>query len=305
MKKRIILISLIVLLFFGGFVNFYTTNFVLSDVSNLTYGITNRPEGIFASLSGLNFSFLLVLVSIFLIRYLRRPQYIKRMSRLYVIIGMSFSLIGLVSAVLAGILVYQSFTKSNPFPGYLILSIVVFSLLLVAGTLFFILVYPKMKEDTERREIKAGYVVYSIFLSVTIFYAYNRFGAFLWSPKFIDWPTFNLTWFYYLGLIFPALMYVHTFLYSFDFYKKHNKEALIIISIIATFFLANSVYVIWLGCVNSTFISVISPAMGASRLLALPIDIVMHIVVFGVLAGYALRHSIIYYKKHKVSKISE
>jgi len=304
-KKTVLLIVFIALILVGSFINFYCTNFVLSDVSNLTYGIKNRPEGIFASLPGLNFAFLFVLACIFIIRYLRRPQYLKRLSRLYVIIGMSFSFIGLISAILAGAIVYKTFTASNPFPGYLILSIVLFSLFLIAGVLFFIFVFPKMEYSEEKRKLTAGYIFYSIVLAVTTYYAFNRLGALMWSPVYADAPTLYMTWPFYLGLILPILTFVHTFFYSYDFYKKRCGIALIIINVINGLFIASVIFVIVMGMQNTEFISVISPAMGASRLLAKPIDIIAHFVIFGLVNIYAIYHSIRYYKKHGVKKIKE
>ena len=299
MKKRNSAILLIVLAFLGSFVNFYTTNFILSDVSNLTYGFGNRPHYIFASLPGFNLSLILVLLTIFLMRYIRHPEYLKRMSKLYIIIGMCFSLIGLVSAVLAGILVYNTFTAPNPFPGYLIISIVLFSLLLLAGTFFFIFVYKRMKDDESKRQMKGRYVFFTIMLCITVFYAYNRFGALLWSCSYADGPTLFMTWPFYVSLLLPLAILVHTELYAFDFYKKHCLAALIVISVITGLFVISTVYIVCLGAQNTTFISVISPAMGASRLLAKPIDIIGHTVIFGIAAVYALVHSIKYYKKHK------
>ena len=302
MNKKIISISLLILMILGSFINFYTTNFILSDVSNLTYGIGNRPYYIFASLPGLNLSFLFVLGTIFLTRILRHKEYMKRMSKVYTIIGLSFSLIGFVSSILAGTLVYGSFTKSNPFPGYLIISIILFSLFLIAGTVFLIFFQKKIPGEEVKRKVKTSYVFFTIILSVTIFYAYNRFGALIWSPTYIDWPTFYMTWPFYLSLLLPICILVHTILYSYNFYKKHSGVAIGIISGITLLFFVTIGYIVGLGMNNTTFISVISPAMGASRLLAKPIDIIANFVIFGIVDIYALIHSIKYYRKHKINK---
>lgn len=299
-SRRNIGIALIVLILLGSFINFYVTNFIMSDVSNLTFGFGNRPIYITASLPGLNIAFIFVLVTIFLVRYLRRPQYKKRLLRLYTIIGMCFSLIGLISSIVAGLMVYKSFTSPNPFPGYLIICIVLFSLLLISGILFFIFCYPKIENDKEKREMKVSYVLYSIVFSITTYYAFNRFGALLWLPSYFDGPTGYMTWFFYFGLILPIIMFAHTIMYAFNFYKKHNGIALIVISVVTALFIATEIYAFCLGMANSQFISVISPAMAASRLLAKPIDFILNLVVFGILDVYALIHSIRYYKKHKI-----
>jgi len=304
MSKKLVTIFLIISIIFGSIVNFFATDCILGDVSNLTYGFSNRPVYVFASLPAFNLALIFVLFTIFLIRYLRRPQYLKRMSKLYVIIFMCFSFIGLVSAILSGIIVYNTFLAPNPFPGYLILSIVLFSIFLIAGSLFFILVYKKIKPDEEKRRIKVGYVFYSIILSCLTYYSFNRFGSFIWSHSFVDYPTLYLTWPFYFSLLLPIAMFIHTFLYSYNFYKKHNGAALAVISTIMGLFIITTLYTYLVGANNPKFISVISPAMGASRLLAKPIDFIANTVLFGLFGIYSLRHSIIYYKKHKVKEES-
>lgn len=300
MKKKLPVIILILTALIGSFINFYASNLFLSDVSNLTFGFYNRPYYVLATLPGVSLAFIFVLLAIFLVRYIRHPEYLKRMSKLYVIIFMAFSFVGLVSSILSGILVYKTFTAPNPFPGYLILSIILFSICLILGVLFFTLLFKRIPEDKERKEITAGYVFFSILFSVLTYFAFNRFGAVLWICSYVDGPTLYMTWPFYLYLLLPICMFVHTVLYAFDFYKKHNLAALVTISVITGLFIIGGVYTILVGRAVPEFISVISPAEGASRLLAKPIGIILHIVLFGILDIYSLYHSIKYYKKHKV-----
>ena len=73
MSKKQAIISLVLLTVVGSFVNFYCTNLIMSDISNMFYGVHNAD--IISSIPGLIFAMDFVLLAIFFMRlYLYKDQ---------------------------------------------------------------------------------------------------------------------------------------------------------------------------------------------------------------------------------------
>ena len=89
MTKRLTLIILGLLAFFGSIVTFYGTNCFMGDVCNMFH-----DNGIIASLPILAVCAEFTLATIFVLRYYRYPMYKKALVNLYTIIAIAFSFIG-------------------------------------------------------------------------------------------------------------------------------------------------------------------------------------------------------------------
>lgn len=306
-KQTIFLLVLLVFsILVGSMFNYFATSYILGDVSNLTFGINNRPYYILSSIPAFNLACIFVLFVIYILRYHRHLDGIKRITRLYIIIFTCLSAIGLVSAVASGFLIYHTFVGPNPYPGYLIIHIVIYSIFIISAILFKAFIYPTMKEDEYIRSINFGYVLYTILMCILIYYAMNRFGSLLLTGSFIDMPTAYMTWPFYFSLILPLCIFVHTFLYTFKFYKSRPYIGVIVISIVVALFIATTIYTYMMCTANTKFISVISPAMGASRLLAKPIDFITVTILFGVFGIISLINSIYYcVQEHNRKKLLE
>lgn len=305
MQKRqtiFLVIFLCVSIILGSIITFVATNYVLGDVSNLFFGITNRPYYILATLPMLSLASIFTLFVIYILRYHRHVDGIRKLTRLYIYIFIGLSTVGLISSILAGTLVYHSFTTPNPFPGYLILMIIIFSIFIVSAIMFRIQAFPKMKEDVYIRRENFGYVLYTVLMCILVFYSMNRFGALLLSGMYVDIPTLKDTWPFYFSLILPLCMFIHTFLYTFNFYKTRSGVGVIVISIIFSLFILTTIYTYSAGIKDTSFISVISPAMGASRLLAKPVDFIFHTIMFGLFGLISFINTVWFYNQQRKLK---
>ncbi len=292
-KKRYAIIIFIFLILGGSFINFYATNLLMSDIGNAYGGLIDNQ--IFATFPMWMLAFDFVLFTIYFARIYRHPNLKKKTTFLYSIILMSFSFVGILMGILSGILVYQSFVKPYPFPGYLILTFIfngLFMLLGLAGLLCSIFVF---KEDSEYRPIKKGYVFYSIFISVFIYFVYNRFGALLWSYTFMQISTLYLTWPFYLSLLFPLGVLVLFSFSIFNLYKEKGKFLIWSSIVIFALNFAFSIAYMIIAYNNTAFIAAVSPCMAISRLASMPIDAILSFLIVTLLPLFNIR----YLRKHK------
>ena len=291
LNKKFTLIILAILALIGSFVTFYTTNLVMHDVANNFFGV--QDAGCIISFAGFVFSWDFVLATLFIIRIFRRPEYKKAIVKLYSTILLVFSALGLVASILTGAVMYGTFLSPNPFPGYAIICTIFNALLLACSILVKILVLPKMPEDLEKRKMKTSYVLYSILLSFMTWFAYNRLGALLWAPSYVQIRTLDLTWIFYLYLCLPILWVIHVVLRMFDKEKKQINGQFVFSLVILGLNLVLGFAVFIVGATHTEFISAISPALGLERLASLPID---SIIQFGFGVGLSIYEAIYAFK---------
>ncbi len=296
MKKTRNIIVLIALILVGSFVTFYTSNLIMSDVSNMFYGVHNAD--CIASLPGFLFAVEFVAVTIYFLRVTRRNQYKKKTTLLYLKYLLSLSIIGFLSSFFAGFVVYDSILAPYPFPGYTLLGIIVHALIIV-GSIIGIIKVKKTPDDTEKRRIDFGYVVYSIAIFVIIFITYNRLGALMWGVTYIQVSSLWLTFPFYLSLLLPLALMIHILLYFYGVFNKRPVVAIVydVIFLIVNVMLGTAVF--WIGAVNTAFISAISPALSLERLWTKPVDNIIHFVVLLFIGLYCLYLSIKLYNKKK------
>lgn len=290
MNKKRTLILLIITAIIGSIVTFYTTNFIMSDVGNYTYGYNGFYY--LASIPGFVFALEFVTFTMLIIRTYIRPQYRKRTILHYIRILVFFSIIGFVGAILAGTFAYHSFIKPYPFPFYLIISLVIHGFIIVYGIYSHISLNRRMDEDTERKKMTIGYILYSFILPLVIFFAYNRFGALLLSPIYIQGLTFNMTWPLYLWLAAPMLILLYILFKAFNIFKSINDQ-ICYLTLYIIFTVTLGISCIITGKSNPLFIAVISPAFGLDRLGTYPYIFILHFVQTIVFGLYFLIRDII------------
>ena len=300
MDKKKAIIVLIFLALAGSALTFYGLNLLFSDMANMF--MASITVDIVSSLPGFIFSLDFILMTIYVIRLIRRPQYRKRMTLTYLIILGVFSLLGVITSILSGVLVYGSLVAAYPFKGYMIICLVIHSLLLFFSVGAYYNAYKAMPEDEKRRKMSVHYVLYTVVLSIFICFAYYRLGAVLLSPMFIHWRTLYLTWPFYLSMLIPTAILVHTLLYVFGIYQEHPRGGIIHAGVCLGMSVALCLTVILLGMNNTQFISAVSPVLPLERLASLPIDTIVFTLLTIGFSVYELIYSIRYYNRHKEAK---
>lgn len=292
MKRSTAIKLLVVLIIAGSLVSYYAGNFIFADVANYTYGWNGL--NILASIPGFMFVLELIAATMLVIRYFIREKYRKRTLMLYIRIIMGFSIIGVIGVILAGIYSYGSFTKHYPFPYYLIVCLIVHVGLIIYLAITYNKVKKNMKEDVIKKNIKVSYVIYSTLLSAYLFLAYDRFGAFLLSFNYIQLSTLYMTWYVYIWLTLPLLLFVFVVCKDFGFYEDYDTQ-IIHLSLILILHLVFTYGIYATGTHNSLFISATSPAFGLDRLATNPYTIYAQTaIVFLAVLYYLIR--CIYFK---------
>lgn len=301
MNKKKTWITLTVLVILGAFFNFYFTNMLMSGISHKDS--TNFLTKLIAGFPGLFFNIIVIAAIFFVYRWYLNPKQTKKYLFVYGIEEAIFGLFGLIFTILSGVVTYGSFVKPYPFGGFHILMTIFFVAVITLGILatFFVRKRIEGKEViTQKLTVKRGFLTAG--LSLMYYFALNRFGAFLYSPIYIQWRTFNQTFVFYLSLLIPLGVIIHAFLYVFKVYDKSKKTSLVgmCISCLAVVLsITLNATTIALGTKNPTFISAISPAMPIERLMTLPIDIVLIFLGSLLLSGIATYKSIRHYLKKK------
>ncbi len=301
MNKKKTWITLTILVVLGSFFNFYFTNMVMSGISNKDS--SNFLIKLIAGFPGLFFNIIVIAAIFFIYRWYLNPKQTKKYLFVYGIEEAIFGLLGLSFTILSGVLTYGSFIKPYPFAGFHILMTIFFVAVIAIGVLaaFFIRKRVEGKEViTQKLTVKRGFLTAG--LSLIYYFALNRFGAFLYSPIYIQWRTFDQTFVFYLSLLIPLGVIIHAFLYVFKVYDKSKKSSLVgmCISCLAVVLsIALNITTIAIGTKNPAFISAISPAMPIERLMTLPIDILLIFLSSLLLSGIATYKSIRHYLKKK------
>ena len=297
MNKKVAGIVLICLVIVGSLLTFYNLNLLISDMANMM--MASVTVDLISSFPGFIFALDAMLASIYVLRYVYRPQYKKRMTLTYLIILGVFSLLGVITTILSGVLVYPSLLAPYPFAGYMIICLVAHAILLLLSVGGYYNAYKFMKEDEEKRKMKVHYVIYTIILSILVCFSYYRLGAVLLAPLYIQWRTLYLSWSFYLALFLPIGVLVHTALYSFGVYTKNTKGGIIHAGVMLGLSVALSLTYILIGMNNTQLISAISPVLPLERLASLPIDTIVFVLLMVGFSVYELIYSIRYHNRHK------
>ena len=163
---------------------------------------------------------------------------------------------------------------------------VVHFLVLGSAIALLVITLTRMPADTEQFKIGAKHVFFSMGWFLFVALAFNRFGAFLTMPMYVELRNFHLTFLFYLFLLVPMAILVKK---VFDVYEvKFNKFVYVIVLFAVNLVLFVAVAII--GVNDTTFVSSLSPAMPLERLAAKPVEIIIHFASqFGILLAWLIR----------------
>ena len=282
MEKKITLASLLVTAIIGSLTVLLSSNMFFADIGNIAMG----PSGMLVTFPALMLSALFVLLTFYLIRLYKRPKTVKRLTRFYLIFACALSGVGLLTSILAGAVYYGSFVSAHPFPGYVIIMMVL-HILVIGGAIFALLKVKKLPEDEEQFKVTPKYVFSTIGWTLFIGLAYNRFGTFLGAPLWIQWRTFYMSFPFFIYLLTPMALGVVKVLDIFG-YLENKKKALIlnasIIGVAVVLFVVTAI----VAMEETMFISSVSQAMPLERLASMPIESIIHLLSYLAVAGIGI-----------------
>lgn len=285
MSKKFSLIALAIIAILGSLMAFVASNLFFTDVPY--FGPHIMDTAIFTSFSVLLFGAYFVMGAMYIVRSYLKPNLRKRMSKTYLKTTMVLAGLGLIFAILSGVITYKgNLLAPYPFPGFLILMLVGHTLVLGGAIFAFLKPVKALPEDTEQFKVGAKHVFFTMGWFLFIALAFNRFGAFLTMPLYVGLRNFHLTFLFYLFLLVPMAILVKK---VFDVYElKLNRfiYVIVVFAINLVLFLAVAI----IGMNNTTFVSSLSPAMPLERLAAKPVEIIIHFASqFGILLAWLIR----------------
>ena len=283
MSKKFLVISLAIIAVIGSIWTFYASNMFFSDVSNFGAGFMETT--LFVSLTGMLLGAMMVAAPLFIVRFYQRPNSRKVLCRNYLFIAIALAAFGLIFAVLGGVVNYRGNFVKYPFPGYLIIMIVLHLAVLVGSAVVLFMKVLKMPEDTEKYKVTVKHVFHTLGLYLLIALAFNRFGAFLLMPVYCQFSTLYKTFVYYLFLLVPMVILAIKLMRILEIGK--NRFLMSLITLIVTTGLM--VAILLLGKSDSSFISAVSAAAPLERLGSMPMELFIHFFsYFGVLLYYVI-----------------
>ena len=285
MSKKFSLIALAIIAVLGSLMAFAASNLFFTVVPY--FGPHIMDTAIFLSFTALLFGAYFVIAPMYIVRSYLKPNIRKKMTRTYLITTAVLALFGLIFAILAGVVNYKgNFLTPYPFPGFIIIMMVVHFLVLGSAIALLVITLTRMPADTEQFKIGAKHVFFSMGWFLFVALAFNRFGAFLTMPMYVELRNFHLTFLFYLFLLVPMAILVKK---VFDVYEvKFNKFVYVVALFAVNLVLFVAVAII--GMNDTTFVSSLSPAMPLERLAAKPVEIIIHFASqFGILLAWLIR----------------
>ena len=283
MSKKFVIISLAILAVIGSIWTFYASNMFFGDVSNFGAGFMKTT--LFVTLPGLLLGALFVTACLFIIRFYLRPNSRKILSRNYLFIAIALGAFGLLFTILGAVLNMHSFIKPYPFAGYLIIMLVLNVLIIAGSAVVLFKIVLKMPDDTEKYKVSVKHVFHTLGLFLLIALAFNRFGAFLLAPVYVQWSTLYKTFTYYLFLLIPMALLVIKVLKLLEI----RKHFLIPVVVVAVLNCGLMIAVLLLGANDAAFVSAVSAAAPLERLGSMPMELFIHFFTyFGVSTYYII-----------------
>ena len=285
MSKKFSLIALAIIAVLGSLMAFAASNLFFTDVPY--FGPHIMDTAIFLSFTALLFGAYFVIGAMYIVRSYLKPNIRKKMSKTYLKTTMVLAGLGFVFAILAAVINYNgNFLASAPFPGFIILMMVV-HLLVLGGSIFALLKPVKaLPEDTEEFKVGAKHVFFTMGWFLFTALAFNRFGAFLTMPIYVELRNFYQTVFFYLFLLVPMAILVKKVFDVFELKLNRFIYVIILFAINLVLFIVVAI----IGLNDTTFVSSLSPAMPLERLAAKPVEIIIHFASqFGILLAWLIR----------------
>ena len=283
MSKKFAVISLAILAVIGSIWTFYASNMFFGDVSNFGAGFMKTT--LFVTLPGLLLGAMMVTAVLFIVRYYLRPNSRKILCRNYLFIAMALGCFGAIFAIVAGILYPGFFIKPYPFAGYLIIMLVLHVLVVVGAAVVLFKLVLKMPDDSEKYKVKPLHVLHTFGLFLLIALAFNRFGAFLFMPVYVQWSTLYKTCVYFLFLLIPMALLVIKVLKLLGLCNKLFIPTVVVAILNIGLFLA----IVLLGANDAAFVSAVSAAAPLERLGSMPMELLIHFASYlGVSVYYVI-----------------
>ena len=283
MSKRFAVISLAILAVIGSIWTFYASNMFFGDVSNFGAGFMRTT--LFVTLPGLLLGAMMVTAALFIVRFYLRPNSRKILCRNYLFIAIALGAFGVIFTILGAVLNMHSFIKPYPFPGYLIIMLVLHILVIAGAAVVLFKIVLKMPDDVEQFKVKPLHVLHTLGLFLLIALAFNRFGAFLLAPVYVQWSTLYKTFVYYLFLLIPMALLVIKVLKLLEISDKLFVPAIAVAAINVVLF----AFIVILGANDAAFISAVSAAAPLERLGSMPMELFIHVAAYlGVSIYYIL-----------------
>lgn len=293
-------IAIVLYLLLGSFFVFFASNAFFCNVVNYVNKL-NYPY-VFATLPLFTLAIEVVAFLIFLVRFLRLDViYRSHHIRTYCIHFFVYSCVGLLFSLIA-MIVYKDPLFSNPFPGVLLVFLLIHLAIIIFVSICFFYSKKHPRNDSEERFIYGGkYCFYSALLGVFTFFAMNRFGAFIQSFFYMEYRHFWLTILFYLSLCAPLLMLVALINPMLGITSKEHyfKQENIVWFTFLGVNLATALYVIIVGINEPLLISLVSASMPLERLITFPIDAIL---LYGVNILLPIGRIIYIYKNRKVEE---
>ena len=285
MSKKFSLIALAIIAVLGSLMAFVASNLFFTDVPY--FGPHIMDTAIFLSFTALLFGAYFVIGAMYIVRSYLKPNIRKKMSKTYLKTTMVLAGLGFVFAILAAVINYNgNFLASAPFPGFIILMMVM-HLLVLGGSIFALLKPVKaLPEDTEEFKVGAKHVFFTMGWFLFTALAFNRFGAFLTMPIYVELRNFYQTVFFYLFLLVPMAILIKKVFDVFELKLNRFIYVIILFAINLVLFIVVAI----IGLNDTTFVSSLSPAMPLERLAAKPVEIIIHFASqFGILLAWLIR----------------
>ena len=275
------MISLAALAVVASLLTFYASNLFFGDVSNFGSG----SPTLFVTFPAMLLGAMMIAAALFIVRFYQRPNSRKVLCRNYLFIAMALGVFGAIFAVLGGVINYRGNFLKYPFPGYLIIMIVLHVLIVAASAVVLFKLVLKMPEDSEKFKVSVKHVFHTIGLFLLIALAFNRFGAFLLMPVYVQWSTLYMTFVYYLFLLIPMALLVIKVLGILD-YKPLFIPTVVVAALAVVLFAITAI----IGVNDSAFISAVSAAAPLERLGSMPMEILIHFCAYlGVSIYYIIK----------------
>ena len=274
-KKLYIIIILAALTIVGSLFTVLASNMFFADIINMAAGFTNST--LFVSLPAIAVSCTFAIAVLYVLRTYKHPDCFRRIAKLYAIIIIALNGVGVLGCILSGAVVYGTFVGSRPFPGYLIIFMIL-NLVFIGLSVFGLLRLKGVPQDEGRIQINFLYVLKTIGWFLFIVMVFNRLGTLLGAPAYVYLRNLNKTFPFYILLLAPLGLGVVISLNILGMLQK--KQLIISACAVLGCMLVLWVYSAIMGINDSGFVSSLSQAMPLERMASKPLEMLIQLLSY-------------------------
>ena len=274
-QKQMIILALAVATVLGALFTVLASNMFFSDIVNISAGFAHAT--LFVSLPAIAVSMTLTMVVLWVLRTYRHPDCFRRISKLYAIIAIALNGVGVLGCILSAIVVYGNFFSNQPFPGYLLIFLLL-NLAIIGMCVFGLLKLKTVKEDEGRIKINFLYVLKTIGWFLFIVMVFNRLGTLLGAPTYIYLRNLYKTFPFYILLLAPLGLGILVVLNILGLLKK--KQLIISTCAVLGCMLVLWIYTAVMGVNDTGFISSLSQAMPLERMASKPLEMLIQLLSY-------------------------